>query len=468
MAASRWFPTLAPRAVPPRFALVFGASDAVANRPKRPRHHERAPQLRGWWIGLTRPATSRALFLMAALGVFLVMTGGSTATAAATRKVVFVCAPNLCAVDGDGANRRQLTADGVGSVDYVSPSLSRDGSRMTFRRADGSAYAADGNAAGARVLGPTDLRALWPRLSADGAQVAWTAIYRGSTTYVVVARFDGSSPPVGYGTFGGEAGFGPGGQFICPQVDKNQLWISPTLQGSDGGACRNSPPATMVANNPDIYAFFGVRPEYAPDNTLIVDDVTPGGQTSTAGIFLYDPASTQLVRQLTTTPGDTNATWSPDGAWIYFDRGANIYRVAPSGGTATLFIAGGTQAAASFDAAGGTGGGTGTGGTGTGTGGTGTGAGGTGTANTGPVNPGPGATKPACPASTATHAKCMAAHAYAQALARCASRHGKARTACRHRAQVAYTKALALARCQTIKNSNQRARCITRARTGRP
>jgi hypothetical protein len=69
----------------------------------------------------------------------------------------------------------------------------------------------------------------------------------------------------------------------------------------------------------------------------------------------------------------------------------------------------------------------------------------------------------ACPASSAPHAKCIAAQKYAKALARCAHLSGTPRAACRQSAHLAYLKALAHARCQPIKNTKKHASCIQHA-----
>ena len=48
--------------------------------------------------------------------------------------IVYGCGLNLCTVAPDGTGAKQLTTDGTSGMPYTWPSLSRDGSRMSFIR----------------------------------------------------------------------------------------------------------------------------------------------------------------------------------------------------------------------------------------------------------------------------------------------------------------------------------------------
>jgi photosystem II stability/assembly factor-like uncharacterized protein len=80
-------------------------------------------------------------------------------------------------------------------------------------------------------------------------------------------------------------------------------------------------------------------------------------------------------------------------------------------------------------------------------------------------NPGSGSTPTqTCPGSAVVHATCQATQSYSRALAACAKHHGKQRVACRKQANLAYHRALALTKCQSIKNTKRRNSCVQHAR----
>lgn len=251
-------------------------------------------------------------------------------------KVVFQCGVNLCAVDGSGGNRRQLTADG-GSAgkQYLEPSVSRDGTRMIFQGQDSQAYTADGNAQNVHALTDGSLPAQLPEISPDGSRVLWTTTSTFAGTFTVVENFDGSNDQA-MQVPNGVAGFAPGGQLFC-DVNPSDLRISNQAAATLTDSCPH-----VVASDSAPDAYFDWRPQFSPDGSLVADAVGHDGGLSDDGIYLYSAASGQLVRRLT-TGADSAPVFSPDGATILFDRGDDIYSVPTAGGTPTLFIAAGSH-----------------------------------------------------------------------------------------------------------------------------
>jgi hypothetical protein len=69
-----------------------------------------------------------------------------------------------------------------------------------------------------------------------------------------------------------------------------------------------------------------------------------------------------------------------------------------------------------------------------------------------------------CPGSTVAQITCQATQSYTGALAQCAKQHGKAGARCRKKAKLAYHKALAIAKCQSVKTTKKHTSCIQHAR----
>lgn len=87
-------------------------------------------------------------------------------------------------------------------------------------------------------------------------------------------------------------------------------------------------------------------PAVSPDGRLLVVARSPSEQNAGAGpLALYDIASGQKVRDLTTGAGDGLPTFSPDGGRIAFNRGGDIYVLALDGapGSERRIVAGGLQ-----------------------------------------------------------------------------------------------------------------------------
>jgi WD40-like Beta Propeller Repeat len=282
--------------------------------------------------------------LVAALLVMLAVAAGASA---AGGKVVYVCGANLCAIDGDGSNQRQLTTDGAGSAGYSSPSMSRDGAHMIWVGPTGCCSVGNSDAGGATKLDPPHGSAAtnWPRFRPDGSQVLLgTAQSGGATAFADYANPDGSNRQTFNTGFGQVAGFAPNGGYLCGS--STELRIGPLLNDS----CND-----LVAHESGN-AVFDYRPELSPDGSLALDAVDLDGDAVNDGIFLYDAGTGNRLRQLDAGSRDNWPTFSPDGQFVLFERSGTIYKVPTSGGTATQFVAGSEPTWANGAASGGGGG----------------------------------------------------------------------------------------------------------------
>jgi Tol biopolymer transport system component len=270
--------------------------------------------------------------------------GGSPGTAPATGKVVFDYAGNLYEVTGLGQGRTQLTQGGSPSpgVQYIEPSLSRDGTRLVFQGPDEQAYTADGNGQNMHALTNGSMPTMLPRISPDGSQVMWVTTFLmeyGAEIANTIESYDGSGAAQNYSQTIGMAGFAPGGEYVCNNGAVNTITIATAAQIA-ANQC-----SQVVANDvADPNARFGVRPAFSPDGSLVVDSISEDGGNTTTGLYLYDVATGQLLRQLT-TGNDDMPVFSPDGSEILFNRGSDIYEVPTAGGSATLFQADGSDPA---------------------------------------------------------------------------------------------------------------------------
>ena len=87
-------------------------------------------------------------------------------------------------------------------------------------------------------------------------------------------------------------------------------------------------------------------PAVSPDGRLLAVARSPSEQNAGVGpIVLYDLASGQPVRTLTTGTGDGLPNFSPDGSRLAFNRGRDIYVIDVDGapGSERRIVAGGLQ-----------------------------------------------------------------------------------------------------------------------------
>jgi Tol biopolymer transport system component len=271
-------------------------------------------------------------------------------TSAQASSIVYVCGPNLCRIDAAHPQKvTHLTHDGkaAGPV-YLSPSLSTSGKKLAFIKGN-RLYIGQGNATHARSVDDPPGTAV-ARMRPDGRQVAYirsvNTIISPGFTYPYYA------PPV--------YGFIPY-LFTRPAAgDKSQTvardtvstgWLRdrvlfPSFVAGTGPRpdeiCIASPPGVdplcerAVATDPQQRTLSS--PAASPNGRYLVAVAEPFSaepnfnQTFAGAIALFNPATGELLRDLTTANADGHPAFSPDGKQVAFTRGEDLYVVAVAGG----------------------------------------------------------------------------------------------------------------------------------------
>ncbi len=282
-----------------------------------------------------------------ALAAVLVL---ACATSAAASSIVYVCGPNLCRIDPAKPRKvTHLTRDGragKGPV-YGSPSLSTSGRKLSFVKAN-RLYLAQGDATHARQVKDAPLAALtWMR--PDGRQVA----YIRSVNTIISPGFTYPyySPPI-YGfvpyLFLGDAA-GDKTQTLARDTT-SAGWLRdevvlPYPAPGDGPRpdelCVAAPPegdevcARTAASDPQQRTLS--NPAASPDGRYLAAVAEPFSadpsfkQTFAGSIALFNPATGERLRDLTTAHADRDPAFSPDGRQVAFTRGDDLYVVNVSG-----------------------------------------------------------------------------------------------------------------------------------------
>lgn len=261
--------------------------------------------------------------------------------AAGASIVVYRCgaaAENLCSVNPDGSGRKALMTDGTADLPYVSPSLTRDGSRLAFVHSPGDLFVADTSSG--RVMGPVTRSAMFVAMRPDGGRIGAIDLYpslTGTGFNPIACSFDAAGGDRTCSITTSTLGWSSDGRLLVDHPSGNSsgtYGVCAVTRGADGSyTC-----APFVAVHPDR----NVRdPAVSPDGRTVAATLEEPNQAS-GRIVLFDPATGQPRRDLTTGTRDGSPAWSPDGASIAFERAGSIYIVAASGGGERLLTAGAT------------------------------------------------------------------------------------------------------------------------------
>jgi hypothetical protein len=304
-----------------------------------------------------------------ALGLVVAGVMALSASASAS-SIVYVCADgaNLCRVDPGTGAQTQLTTDGQSGTSnvYGGPSLSRDGTKLAFVF-DYHVIVGDGNA-GSRGT-PFATTALVALMRPDGGQVAeLEQTFAFPAIQVCTYGLDGSVRHCPYGT--PSAGWAPDNNLlisVSAGAPNNNLEIC-HVSAASNQACSD---VRAADSSNDLY-----DPAVSPDGSTLAVEVANGiGGSPSGHLALYNYATGQFERNLTSGTGDELPSWSPDGTQIAFQRGNGIYVIGVNDppGSERQLVQGSQPTWGGSTSAGGTGGTSGTGGTGgtSGTGGTG-------------------------------------------------------------------------------------------------
>jgi hypothetical protein len=273
-------------------------------------------------------------------------------SSAQASSIVYVCVPNLCRIDPAHPKKvTHLTRDGKakGPV-YLSPSLSTKGTKLSFVKGN-SLYLAQGNATRARKIQEPVGTAL-TRMRPDGRQVA----YIRSVNDIISPGFTYPyySPPI-YGfvpylftrPFSGDKGQTVARSTTSAGWLRDQVVLPYPVPGDGArpeGICAAAPPEAdqvcerMVAVDPQGRTLS--NPAASPDGRYLAAVAEPWfddsnyTQTFNGAIALFNPATGEFLRDLTTAHADGKPVFSPDGKRVAFTRGEDLY-VVPVAGRAT-------------------------------------------------------------------------------------------------------------------------------------
>ncbi len=268
---------------------------------------------------------------------------GVLAAAAPARadSLLYRCGPNVCRVALDGSGRRQLTTDGKpGGPVYSWLSATRDGSRLAVSKAT-FAYVLDG--AGHQLGGALQRggAALVAQIAPDGSRVA-TLELLGEFTPPPPSAGILDPPLLGLQPYLFTAAPDGSGRAVVARSVVDTAWLGNRLVRSDSG--RAAPFARglcLLATNTGFACERDIArdaaddlsaPALSPDGRLVAVAQSPGGALRGSGpIVLYDTATAQPVRTLTSGAQDGLPAFSPDGRRVAFNRGGDIYVIDAAG-----------------------------------------------------------------------------------------------------------------------------------------
>jgi hypothetical protein len=265
----------------------------------------------------------------------------SGARSAAADSLLYRCGPNICRAGSDGTGRTKLTTDGrSGGPAYSWLSASRNGSRLAVAKG-ASAYVLDRS--GRRITGPLQRggAVLVAQISPDGKQIA-TLELLGELTPPPVGAPPGSPPTLGLHPYLFLAAATGAGRDVVARDVVDAAWTGGRLVRSDSSsAAPFGRGLCLLAVNTDFACQRDLArdpasdlsaPAVSPDGRLVALARSPVAQGAASGqIVLFNTATGQLVRALTTGSHDGLPTFSPDGRRVAFNRGNDIYVTSTTG-----------------------------------------------------------------------------------------------------------------------------------------
>ncbi|MGD9736557.1 MAG: TolB family protein [Solirubrobacterales bacterium] len=257
-------------------------------------------------------------------------------------KIVYSCAPDLCAVDPESGVSAPITSDGASSA-YQYPSLSRDGNRLAAARASDLVTGTYGANLTEAWGGTRDMNDV--AISPDGAAVGEShsfvenrygcpltggclELVDRSETYFQI----GPDPGAPFESF-------PGGGGVGFLGDASVLSSFYTLSTDTYTICVVADPAAADPScEPRIVSPLTLfAPAGSPDGTLIAVSVADASDRS--AVNLYEAATGASVRQL--ADAGSEPAFSPDGKEVaYAGAGGWIYVVPTGGGPARRLVQG--------------------------------------------------------------------------------------------------------------------------------
>jgi hypothetical protein len=277
--------------------------------------------------------------------------GGPIVAGAQASRIVYVCEPNLCAVDPATGVTSPLTTDGTTEKPYRDPSASADGTRLAASRGQDVLVGAYGGNLTERWNGSRGLNDV--ALSPDGAAVAESHSYVEPVNRVMCYPFSGcqlelvledrsaASYSRGVAGEGNTKGFsgGAGVGFLGNGALLSSYY---TLGGDTHTVCVIATPDTP--SDPECAvkaAEAGATlswPDGSPDSTLIAAAKGPNEGDGPSVVNLYDAATGAFVRELA---GGTAPDFSPDGKAIAFQAAdESIAVVSTAGGEPRRLVPG--------------------------------------------------------------------------------------------------------------------------------